>query len=149
MAKYNCVHISTGDMLRAAAKSGSELGLKAAALMEAGQLVPDDLIIGIVKDRLAQPDCAERGWLLDGFPRTEGQAEALAKMGIVPHAFVYLNVPDEMLVERYVLDPGTAVVASTFIFQLTMGVLVVYIYRPQGSRTPHRSCHWQDLPCQI
>ena len=110
VAKYNCVHISTGDMLRAAAKSGSELGVQAAELMAAGQLVPDDLIIGIVKDRLAEPDCAARGWLLDGFPRTEAQALALVQMGIAPDAFVSLNVPDELLVERVVgrrTDPET------------------------------------------
>jgi adenylate kinase len=104
------VHISTGDLLRAAAKSGSELGLIAAQLMEAGRLVPDDLIIGIVRDRLAQPDCIARGWLLDGFPRTEAQAHALIQMGIVPNAFIYLHVPDEILVERVVgrrSDPVT------------------------------------------
>ncbi len=98
--KFGLVHISTGDMLRAAGKAGTELGKKAAALMEAGQLVPDDLIIGIVMDRLAEDDCKTRGWLLDGFPRTQGQAQALVDKGIVPDAFLYLNVPDELLVER-------------------------------------------------
>ncbi len=71
-------------MLRAAAKSGSDLGLQAAALMEAGQLVPDELIIGIVKDRLGQADCLERGWLLDGFPRTEAQAAGRLRLLLFP-----------------------------------------------------------------
>ena len=66
--------------------------------MEAGQLVPDAVIIGLVKERLSQADCAAKGWLLDGFPRTEAQADALSKFGIVPDVFIYLSVPDEMLV---------------------------------------------------
>jgi adenylate kinase len=104
VAKYGLVHISTGDLLREAVKSGSELGKQAGELMEAGKLVPDDLIIGIVKDRLSKSDCAEKGWLLDGFPRTEAQASALAQMGIVADHFIYLNVPDELLVERVVCE---------------------------------------------
>uniref|UniRef100_A0A7S4B918 Adenylate kinase active site lid domain-containing protein n=2 Tax=Chrysotila carterae TaxID=13221 RepID=A0A7S4B918_CHRCT len=78
--------------------------------MERGELVPDEVIIGIVKDRLAESDCKENGWLLDGFPRTEEQAKALAAAGIEPTKVLYLQVPDEMLIERVVgrrLDPET------------------------------------------
>lgn len=94
-------HISTGDMLRAAVRAGTELGLKAKAIMDAGDLVPDDVMIGIVGERLAEPD-AERGWILDGFPRTTEQAEALAAItseapvGIV----VELTVPNEVVIDR-------------------------------------------------
>jgi adenylate kinase len=77
--KYRIPHISTGDMFRAAIKQGTELGLKAKAVMDAGQLVPDELTIGIVRERLAEPDC-ENGFLLDGFPRTIPQAEALREI---------------------------------------------------------------------
>jgi adenylate kinase len=72
--------------------------------------VPDEVIIGVVKDRLLQPDCQTQGWLLDGFPRTKAQAEALASLGVSPSSFVLLNVPDELLVERVVgrrTDPET------------------------------------------
>ncbi|GMI08049.1 hypothetical protein TrVE_jg12826 [Triparma verrucosa] len=109
-ARYNVVHLSTGDMLRAAVAAGSEVGKKAKAQMEAGELVSDEVIIGVVKERLAQQDCRERGWLLDGFPRTRAQADALASAGITCDSFVFLKVPDEILVERVVgrrTDPET------------------------------------------
>ncbi len=108
--RYGVVHLSTGDMLRAAVAAGTEVGMKAKVLMESGQLVTDDLIIGVVKDRLAHSDCISNGWLLDGFPRTRAQADALADAGIVPDAFVFLDVPDEALIERVVgrrTDPDT------------------------------------------
>jgi adenylate kinase len=107
---YGVVHLSTGDMLRAAVAAGTEVGKEAKGYMESGKLVPDDVIIGIVKDRLAEKDCLECGWLLDGFPRTEAQAKALENAGIVPNKVLFLNVPDELLVERVVgrrSDPET------------------------------------------
>ena len=98
--KFGVVHLSTGDILRAAVKDGTELGKKAKAFMDAGQLVPDELIIGVICDRLQQPDCVSNGWLLDGFPRTKAQADALSAAGMVPDCFVLLDVPEEILVER-------------------------------------------------
>ncbi|KAL7474946.1 hypothetical protein ACHAW6_000886 [Cyclotella cf. meneghiniana] len=108
--KYGVVHLSTGDMLRAAVAAGTEVGKQAKDFMDAGKLVPDEVIIGVVKDRLQQSDCIECGWLLDGFPRTPAQAEALATAGVTADCFIFLNVPDEVLVERVVgrrTDPVT------------------------------------------
>jgi len=104
------VHLSTGDMLRAAVAAGTEVGNQAKDFMDAGKLVPDEVIIGVVKDRLDESDCVESGWLLDGFPRTPAQAEALADAGVSADCFVFLNVPDDVLVERVVgrrTDPET------------------------------------------
>ncbi len=99
--KLSLPHISTGDILRSAVKTGTELGLKAKAIMDRGDLVPDDVIVGIVKDRLAQPDC-EKGFLLDGFPRTIAQAEGLDSLDSV-NCVIQINVPDDALVKRLVL----------------------------------------------
>lgn len=107
---FNVVHLSTGDMLRAAVKANSELGRKAQSYMNKGELVPDALIIEMLTARLGEEDCARRGWLLDGFPRTRAQADALARAGIVPDAFVVLDVPDADIVDRVTgrrLDPET------------------------------------------
>eukprot|EP01082_Thalassiosira_pseudonana_P014531 g12850.t1 g12850 contig7:307902-308892(+) len=108
--KYGVVHLSTGDMLRAAVAAGTEVGKQAKDFMDAGKLVPDEVIIGVVKNRLDEADCIESGWLLDGFPRTPAQAEALAAAGVSADCFIFLNVPDEVLVERVVgrrTDPET------------------------------------------
>jgi adenylate kinase len=108
--KYNVIHLSTGDILRAAVKQGTELGLKAKQFMDAGQLVPDELIIGVVVERLNQHDCKTKGWLLDGFPRTESQAEALIAAGMNPDCFILLDVKEDILVDRVVgrrTDPIT------------------------------------------
>jgi adenylate kinase len=98
--KYWIPHISTGDMFRAAIRFGTDLGLQAKALMDAGQLVPDEVTIGIVRERLAERDCA-KGFLLDGFPRTIAQAEALdkilAKWNKSLDAVINIEVPDEVL----------------------------------------------------
>ncbi|WP_019895388.1 adenylate kinase [Hydrogenovibrio halophilus] len=96
---FDIPQISTGDMLRAAIKAGTELGKKAKAFMDEGKLVTDDIIIGLVKDRIAEPDC-ENGFLLDGFPRTVPQADALKAAGVSIDAVVEIDVPDETIVER-------------------------------------------------
>ncbi len=97
--KYNIPKISTGDMLRAAISAGTSIGHKAKVLMDKGELVPDEMIIGLVKERIAEPDCKE-GFLLDGFPRTIGQAESLTKSGVIIDAVVEINVDDEEIVKR-------------------------------------------------
>lgn len=90
--------VSTGDMLRAAIAAGTEMGLKAKAYMDQGQLVPDEVVIGIVRDRLAKEDC-RRGYILDGFPRTVEQARALGTFAKIDVA-INLDVPDDVLVKR-------------------------------------------------
>src|SRR6059058_1846627 len=97
--KYNIPQISTGDMLRAAIKAGTELGLAAKKVMDAGQLVSDDIIIGLVKERLKDADCAN-GYLFDGFPRTVAQADAMKDSGVAIDYVLEIDVPDELIVER-------------------------------------------------
>jgi adenylate kinase len=101
--KYQIPQISTGDILRAAVKDGTEMGKKAKEYMDAGKLVPDEVVIGIIKDRLAQPDC-KKGFILDGFPRTVPQAEALDKvldgLGNKIDHVVSIDVDEEALVAR-------------------------------------------------
>ena len=107
---FGLVHLSSGDMLRAAVAAGTPVGKKAQDMMQAGELVPDDVVIGCVAERLAQPDVQEHGFLLDGFPRTPGQAVALQQIGLDVHLFVFLNVPDSHIVERVTgrrVDPVT------------------------------------------
>lgn len=99
MAKFGIPQISTGDMLRAAIKAGTELGKKAKEVMDAGQLVSDELIIGLVKERIAQDDC-KAGFLLDGFPRTIPQADAMKENGVDVDHVIEFDVPDEVIVER-------------------------------------------------
>lgn len=108
--EFNVVHLSTGDMLRAAAEAGTAIGMEAKGYMDRGALVPDDTIIGVVLERLKQPDCVEKGWLLDGFPRTRAQADALEQAGVTCDVFIQLDVADDLLVERVVgrrSDPVT------------------------------------------
>jgi adenylate kinase len=97
--RYRIPQISTGDMLRAALKEGTELGLKAKEYMDAGKLVPDDVIIGLVKERIKEPDC-ESGFLFDGFPRTIPQADAMKEAGVPIEAVVDIDVPDEEIIKR-------------------------------------------------
>jgi adenylate kinase len=97
--RYQIPQISTGDMLRAAQKEGTELGLKAKAYMDAGKLVPDAVIIGLVKERIKEPDC-ERGFLFDGFPRTIPQADAMKEAGVPIEAVVDIDVPDGEIIKR-------------------------------------------------
>lgn len=99
MDTYGIPQISTGDMLRAAVKAGTPLGLEAKKVMDAGQLVSDKLIIGLVKERVAQEDCA-KGFLLDGFPRTIPQADAMKENSIDVDHVVEIDVPDEEIVKR-------------------------------------------------
>jgi len=97
--KYNIPQISTGDMLRAAVKAGTALGLAAKKVMDAGGLVSDDIIIGLVKDRLTQADCAN-GYLFDGFPRTIPQADAMKDAGVAIDYVLEIDVPDDAIIER-------------------------------------------------
>ncbi|WP_404399738.1 adenylate kinase [Idiomarina seosinensis] len=99
MTTFGIPQISTGDMLRSAIKSGSELGKKAKQVMDAGQLVSDEIIIELVKERIAEPDC-QNGFLLDGFPRTIPQADAMREQGIEVDYVLEFSVPDEVIVER-------------------------------------------------
>ena len=105
-------HISTGDMFRSAIKNQTPTGLEAKKYMDAGQLVPDSVVVAMVKERLAMPDCAG-GYLLDGFPRTVEQAEALEKFA-APDAVVDIEVPDEMLVDRLTGRRVCATCSGTF-----------------------------------
>ena len=107
---FGIVHLSTGDILRKAVESGSEVGLRVKGTMEAGGLVDDSTMCEIVVERLSHEDCKEKGWLLDGFPRTKAQAEALSAAGFFPDCFICLDVPDEKLTERVLgrlTDPKT------------------------------------------
>jgi adenylate kinase len=97
--KFNIPQISTGDMLRAAVKAGTPLGLEAKKVMDAGGLVSDDIIIGLVKDRLKQADCAN-GYLFDGFPRTIPQADAMKEAGVGIDYVIEIDVPDAAIIER-------------------------------------------------
>jgi adenylate kinase len=97
--KFGIPQISTGDMLRAARAAKTPLGLEAGKIMDAGQLVSDDIIVGLVKERLKEPDC-RRGYLFDGFPRTIPQAEALKKEGVTIDHVLEIDVPDDEIITR-------------------------------------------------
>ena len=116
VGQFHIPHISTGDMLRAAVKAGTELGKKADDFMKRGALVPDEVVIGMVIERIAQADCAD-GFMLDGFPRTRPQAEALdqalSAAGVSLDVVMLVGVPDEMIVERITgrrSDPETGTI---------------------------------------
>lgn len=96
---FHIPQISTGDMLRAAVKAGTPLGLQAKSIMEAGQLVPDHLILNLIQERLQEADC-QKGYLLDGFPRTLPQAEAMRNLNILLDVVLEIDVPNEIIVER-------------------------------------------------
>jgi adenylate kinase len=97
--KYQIPQISTGDMLRAAVKAGTDLGMKAKEYMDSGGLVPDEVIIGLVKERIEEADCV-KGFLFDGFPRTIPQADAMKEAGVAIDAVVEIDVPDEEIIKR-------------------------------------------------
>jgi adenylate kinase len=129
--KLRIPHISSGDMLRAAVKEGTELGKQADGLMKAGKLVPDDVVIGMILDRIARPDCAN-GFMLDGFPRTIPQAEALdaalARAGKALDAVVMIDVADSLIIERVTgrrNDPKTGRIYHTTYDPPPAGVEVV------------------------
>ncbi|MED6158860.1 hypothetical protein PIB30_036853 [Stylosanthes scabra] len=108
--KYGLVHVAAGDLLRAEIATGSDNGKLAKQYMEKGQLVPDHIVVMMVKDRLLKPDAKDNGWLLDGYPRSLSQATALKQFGFQPDIFVLLEVSEDILVERVVgrrLDPVT------------------------------------------
>ncbi|CAK7344765.1 unnamed protein product [Dovyalis caffra] len=108
--KYGLVHVAAGDLLRAEIASGTENGKRAKEYMERGQLVPNEIVVMMVKERLLQPDSQKNGWLLDGYPRSLSQATALKEFSFRPHLFIVLEVDEEILVERVVgrrLDPVT------------------------------------------
>ena len=97
--RLNIPQISTGNIIREALRSGTEMGLKAKSFIDSGKLVPDEVVIGIIKDRLASDDC-ENGFILDGFPRTIPQAEALDEMGVVINKVIDIEVADEIIINR-------------------------------------------------
>ncbi|XP_051123846.1 adenylate kinase, chloroplastic [Andrographis paniculata] len=108
--KFDLVHVAAGDLLRAEIAAGTENGKRAKEFMEKGQLVPDEIVVVMVKERLSMQDCLENGWLLDGYPRSVSQATGLKTFGFEPDAFILLEVPEDILVERVVgrrLDPVT------------------------------------------
>lgn len=98
--QFGVVHLSTGEMLRAAMRDNTPLGEEVRSYMDQSKLVPDDIMIRIVTERLAQEDCTKRGWVLDGYPRTENQAKALLSSGVKPDRFILLDVPQRILLER-------------------------------------------------
>jgi len=94
------VYISTGDLLRNASKSSTDLAIKAQAYMGRGEVVPDDLVIGLLKEKLSNPDINNTGWLLDGFPRTIEQAIAMKENDIIPDKLIILDIPDDVVIDR-------------------------------------------------
>lgn len=106
--RYNLIHISVGDILREEVKNGTAAGTKAKDYMDKGMLVPDEVVVEMVKSRLTMKDCEQKGWLLDGYPRSASQATAIEKEGIRPDVFLLIDVPESALIERVVgrrLDP--------------------------------------------
>lgn len=139
---FGLVHISTGDMLRAAVKAGTDAGKAAKEFMDAGKLVPDEVIIAMVKDRLSEADCKEKGWLLDGFPRTGAQADALVEIGVSPDYVILLDVPDEMLIKRVVgrrSDPETGKIYHMDFFPPPADIVDRLVHRSDDTEEACRS----------
>lgn len=108
--KYGLVHISVGDLLRAEVVAGTPAGTKAKSFMDNGDLVPNEVVVEMVQNKLSEDNVRQHGWLLDGYPRSGEQAEAIEKEGIRPDVFLLINVPDELLIDRVVgrrSDPVT------------------------------------------
>jgi len=113
VTEFGYLHLSTGDLLRDAVKAQTDLGKQANAYMEKGELVPDPLVISLVQEQMQKPEFKNKGWILDGYPRTKAQAEALTTAGVVPDKIVFLDVPDSVLVERVCgrrMDPDTGAI---------------------------------------
>lgn len=111
--QYGLVHISVGDLLRDEVAKGTPAGKQAKDYMDKGVLVPDEVVVTMVKSRMAQPDVQKQGWLLDGYPRSASQATAIEKEGIRPDIFLLIQVPDSILIDRVVgrrLDPVTGAI---------------------------------------
>jgi len=107
---FQLVHVSAGDLLRAEVAGNTPNGVRAKGFMDAGKLVPNEVVVDIVKDRLEGDDARSAGWLLDGYPRSKEQADAITEAGIVPETFMLLEVPDDVLIDRVVgrrMDPET------------------------------------------
>mmetsp|Transcript_17244 Transcript_17244/g.65790 ORF Transcript_17244/g.65790 Transcript_17244/m.65790 type:complete len:252 (-) Transcript_17244:153-908(-) len=129
--RYNVKHISTGDALRAQVKAKTDLGVKAKSFMDKGDLVPDDLVMSIVK-AATEEVAADEGYLLDGVPRTMPQARMLRELGLNPSAFILLNVPDEILVERITgrrIDPVTGESYHVKFFPPPAGEIAARVYQ--------------------
>ena len=150
--RYGIVHISTGDILRAEAKAESAHGRKAKAFMESGALVPDELITAMVIARIAEDDVRERGYLLDGFPRTLTQAQSLSEATTVD-AFLLLTTPDAVLVGRagacVVLLPFTFPIARVCTFSLLTYECPCVLYSTLHSWPSPRSRDGSDLPPDV
>ena len=114
VAKYGLVHISVGELLREEVASGTVAGMRAKSFMDSGALVPDDVVVEMVIDKLNEPDVSSKGWLLDGYPRSGEQAEAFEAVGITPDVFLLINVPDEKIVERVVGRRGDPVTGEIY-----------------------------------
>ncbi len=131
--QYGIPHISTGDMFRAAVKAGTPMGKEADRYMKAGELVPDEVVIGMVQERIAKEDCAN-GFMLDGFPRTVPQAEALDAAGVELDVVLVLEVPDDLIVQRITgrrTDPET-------------GTIYHLEFNPPPPEIAHRLVHRKD-----
>eukprot|EP00918_Siedleckia_nematoides_P038607 GHVU01083960.1.p1 GENE.GHVU01083960.1~~GHVU01083960.1.p1 ORF type:complete len:208 (+),score=17.84 GHVU01083960.1:46-624(+) len=108
--EWSIVHVSTGDLLREEIKQNTDIGDEVESYLEKGKLVPNEIVVELVSRRMIAPDCMEKGWLLDGFPRTGEQANLLKKVGIEINGFILLECPDSILIERVTLrrlDPIT------------------------------------------
>lgn len=139
--------ISTGNMLREAVKNGTPSGLAAKSYMDAGALVPDDVVIGILKDRIAEDDC-KNGFILDGFPRTVPQAEALDRMGVTIDKVIEIYVPDETIAKRLGAD-ASARSAETPIMSISSpprlrACATPAAAKPLSARTTSRLPFWTD-----
>jgi adenylate kinase len=156
LERYGIPHVSTGDMLRAAVKAGTEMGKVADGYMKAGKLLPDEVVVGLVRERLGAPDAA-KGVLLDGFPRTVPQAEALDAMltaeGIELDAVVLLEVPDDLIVNRIVgrrSDPETGEIYHLQFSPPPAEIVHRLVHRPDDTeeavRTRLGAYHAQTAP---